>query len=124
MKLNPDCIRAILMVTEENTGFSFGFEIDEESFRSCELFNDFEYEEIGYHIRQCDYYGYFTKITQCLDGSFLIYDLSPKGHEFLADIRADSNWKKIKEKAFEVGSFSLNTLAQIAVNVISSKLGG
>lgn len=123
MKLNPDCIRDILITIEENVGFMDAIEIGEENYTQCELLKSYSYNEIGYHINQCSLSGFFTQTIASLDGSFIIMDLSPKAHDFLANIRSESNWKKIKEKATNVGSFSLNILSQIAVNYISSKIG-
>ena len=55
-----------------------------------------------------------------MDGNCLIKDLSPAGHEFIANIRSDSNWKKVKDISKNIGSSSLNALTQIAVSVVSS----
>lgn len=49
-----------------------------------------------------------------------ISDLSPEGHEFLNNIRDDTNWHKTKEVAGKIGSFSLNMLSQIATNIVTS----
>ena len=50
----------------------------------------------------------------------VIFDLTPAGHQFLADIRKDTNWNKTKEIVKNVGSDSLDTLKQIATGVITS----
>lgn len=63
-----------------------------------------------------------------VDGHYLlgvevaIADLTPSGHEFLANIRADTNWNKVKQKSKAIGSESLSVLAQIAGQVISTML--
>lgn len=122
MKLDPDCIRNILFAVEENTGFSSLMGVDESNFNRYEQLKNYEFEKVAYHIMQCGHCGYFTDMKQTLDGSFMIVDLSPKGHEFLANIRNDNNWKKIKDTAQKIGSFSLGILADIAKDYISSKL--
>ncbi|MTW37801.1 DUF2513 domain-containing protein, partial [Streptococcus pneumoniae] len=54
-----------------------------------------------------------------LDLSAIIIDLSPEAHEFLANIRQDTKWNKTKSIASKVGSFSLNVLKDISIEVIS-----
>lgn len=54
-----------------------------------------------------------------MDGSCIIEDLSPSGHQFLADIRSDNNWNKTKSIAKSVGASSLTAIKEIATNVIA-----
>lgn len=122
MKLNPDCIRDILFAVEENTGFQKVMSIDEEDYTQYQQLKKYKYEEVAYHVVQCNLSGYFVDFAARIDDSYMIVDLTPKGHEFLADIRSDTNWKKIKETALKVGSFSLGVLADIAKKIISSQL--
>lgn len=114
MQLNPDCVRAILLTVESETGISKVFEIDEEHYAQFPLLLDFEYNEIAYHILQCNYSEYFTDIAHRFDNSFMICDLTPKGHEFLANIRISTHWQEIKKIAEDSGSLSLKLIAQIA----------
>lgn len=117
MRLDPDCVRDILFCIEENSGFNKSIAIE----KVCEDLN-YPEDKIKYHIKQCELSGYLIGVIWYLDGFGYISDISPIGHEFVANIRSENIWKKVKEKALDVGSFSLNTLAQIAVNLISSKL--
>ena len=43
-----------------------------------------------------------------------------KGHQFLANIRQDTNWNKVKTVAETVGSKSLDVLSNIASDVIAT----
>lgn len=135
MKLNPDCIRDILFTVEEKTSPSSQFvykpsekyinrfllddECEEEPQVIHERLKSYTDEEILYHINQCELSGFFTDVNQCTGYLFFIQDLSPLGHQFLADIRSDTNWNKTKDIAKKVGSFSLNTLKDISVKVVS-----
>lgn len=121
MKLNPDCIRDVLLAVEENTGFHTVMEIDEYNYTQYQQLKKYKYEEVAYHIVQCNLNGYFTDFSATIDDSYMIVDLSPKAHEFIANIRSDTNWKKIKGKALMVGSFSLSVLADIAKDFILSQ---
>ena len=48
-----------------------------------------------------------------------IRDLTPKGHEFLANIREPKIWNGIKMVSAKIGSASLDALTQIASNVVT-----
>ena len=119
MKLNPDCIRSILLSVEDSTTFinSFEYKISE----TYPLLNDYSHEEIIYHIKQANLNGMFTKVSY-YDNGDLIYidDLSPKAHEFLANIRSNDIWTKTKSIASQVGSISLNSLCQISSQVVTN----
>lgn len=84
-------------------------------------------DEVLYHIRQCKEAGLLTGVTYSSSGGYYISDLSPSGHEFLADIRNDSVWSKTKDGAKAIGAESLRAISEIAKsvisNLISSKLG-
>ncbi len=121
MRLNPDCVRDVLMAVEANTSFRHVMEFEEENFNRYQQFKKYTFEEVAYHLVQCNLSGYFTQFREYTDCSFAITDLSPKGHEFLANIRNDNNWKKIKDTAQKIGSFSLSILADIAKDLITSK---
>lgn len=117
MRLNPDCIRDILLVIEEqvapHTFCSFNPEFAEERLPQ------YSYDEIIYHLEQCEMMGYFKKVIKDLSMNYTVTDLTPSAHAFLANIRTNTNWNKTKQIAKKVGSFSLNTLTSIASSVVS-----
>lgn len=117
MKLNPDCIRAILLYAEEHTNASDVCRFDLDSIP--EELSEFSHEEMLYHLRQCDMNGFLVGFKETMDGSSFISDISPKAHEFLANIRKDTVWNGIKGVAAKVGSTSLSALVQISSNVIT-----
>lgn len=120
MRLNPDCIRAILLTVEEKCDFLTPWEYEEENVDSSYL-AEYSHEEIVYHIRQCQNSNLVSNVHYYDAGlSVLISDLTPAGHQFLADIRNDNNWNKTKEIAKSVGSSSIETLKQVASGVITS----
>ena len=118
MKLNPDCVRDILLSTEDNTGYNeylvYPGELDK-----CPLLQKYIDDEIKYHIFQCVKSGLLEARRQDLAGNIEIQDLTPKGHEFLANIRSDNVWNKTKNVALKMGSFSVSTLTNIATGVIT-----
>lgn len=117
MQLNPDCIRDILITVEDNTGFGtfMRYEVDS----TYDLLNKYTFDEVRYHIDQCDLSRLLTRVHKFMDGSCIIEDLSPSGHQFLADIRSDNNWNKTKSIAKSVGTSSLTAIKEIATNVIA-----
>lgn len=120
MHLNPDCIRDILLEVEDNTSFGKFFEYNPDSINLDSKLAKYEPETVLYHMKQCELSYYFTEVHWYMDPSCLIIDLSPKAHQFLADVREDTNWNKTKEIAKSVGSNSLDALKEIATGVISS----
>ena len=118
MKLNPDCIRDPLLDVEAKSTFDNVVIYNEENEEP--LFDKYGVDTVFYHIRQADYAGFFIgEVSYTFDLSAIIIDLSPEAHEFLANIRQDTNWNKTKSIASKVGSFSLNVLKDISVEVIS-----
>ncbi len=116
MKLNPDCIRAILLAVEEVCDMESYFSTVED----CSYIKgNFSREEIAYHVRQCDLAGLLYECSRDFSGNAMIADLSPAGHEFLANIREENIWANVKTVSAKVGSKSLSCLTQIASSVIT-----
>lgn len=119
MKLNPDCIRDILICIEENTTYNDEFVFHESEDK---YLTEYSIDVVQYHLRQCYHIGFFTDYVENLVGDITIEDLSPLAHQFLADIRNENIWNKTKDTAAKVGSFSLNALMQIASNVVTNMI--
>lgn len=115
MRLNPDCIRDILLCVEKTTDAETGFKYSENS----TVLSQYSDNEIRYHFRQCNMSGFFSSFEENTTGSIQVIDLAPKGHEFLANIREDTVWNGVKSVASKVGSTSLKCIVQIASNVVS-----
>lgn len=116
MKLNPDCIRDILIEVEKSSTFQLGLVIDKE----CPLFDKYSWSEIAYHLDQCQMANLLTSTNIYYSDEYAyISNLTPEGHEFISNIRQDTNWNKTKQIARKVGSFSLSAIKDIASNVIS-----
>ena len=123
MKLNPDCIRDILFSVEELSGpdsIITSYELSQTKY----LHNRYSEDEILYHIKQLDWAGYIKTPSKnkTIDGTYFVNDLSPAGHEFISDIRKDTNWNKVKTISKEVGTETLSSLKSIAEGVISSAI--
>ena len=113
MKLNPDCIRDILITVEEHSDFSNQTEYKAE--QPFETLSQYSHEEIIYHIRQCENSDLIYGVNYYDGGCHTdILDLSPKGHEFLANMRNDSVWKKVISKG---AGASLPILIELAKEI-------
>lgn len=122
MRLNPDCIRDLLFsIEEESTSCSI---ISSKNLSNTEKLKKYSEEEILYHLQQLNWSGYIIAPNKCrcIDGTFLLQDLSPAGHEFISNIRKDNNWNKVKKISKDAGSEALSSLKTIAENVISTAI--
>lgn len=118
MKLNPDCVRDILLAVESLPDVKHFFLFDSESI--SELFPRYSHEEVMYHLRQCELNDFLLHPSHDSNyETYTVYDLTPKGHQFLANIRENKIWNGVKSIAGKIGSTSLDSIVQIASNVIS-----
>ena len=118
MRLDPDLIRDLIIYVEDHS--SLYMPIDSKDLCAELVIGDTDFETIAYHVNQLFLAGYFTKVEFTFDPAFYIHDLTPIGHEFAQNIRSDTVWNSVKDKASAIGSFSLKSLQAIAVNVVSS----
>lgn len=115
MKLNPDCIRDILLDIEATSTINTGWKYD--SHTPSSRLSHYDRFEIAYQARYCMESGMISGLS--IGGnseSVFATDLTPKGHEFLANIRNDTFFNKVKSIAAELGVNSLNDLTKIALN--------
>ncbi|MDD7333864.1 MAG: DUF2513 domain-containing protein [Lachnospiraceae bacterium] len=119
MKLNPNCVRDILIAVETNTGYNTYFDYPSEIEKAPSLSN-YSDDEIRYHILQCEK-AYLIEIRSTdLCGNYAISDLTPKGHEFLANIRSETVWNNVKNVSSKIGANSLTALSQIASGIVTA----
>ncbi len=106
MKLNLDCVRDILLTLEEITDGVIQYDISESNYKKYT--SKYSYKEYAYHLRQCIDSGL---IKGKYDANFVYFqDITPKAHNFLANVREDNLWSKFKENAPKFGCLSINTL--------------
>ena len=122
MKLNPDCIRDILFAIEDLS--KPNSLLTSEQLSKTKFLSNYSAEEILYHLQQLDWSGYIMTPSRhkTLDGIFIVNDLSPVGHEFISDIRKDTNWNKVKSISKEVGTETLTSIKSIAEGVIATAI--
>lgn len=119
MRLNSDCIRDILLTAEEECDSEHRMQYVKDEIVP-ERLKKYSHNELLYHIRQCEYSKLiFKPLYYDCDTNIKIPDLTPEGHQFIANIREDKVWNGVKSIAQQVGSHSLNALTQISSNVIA-----
>ena len=125
--MDIDCIRDILLQAEEKSfmasrRYNPTPEEKEEDDKNFPYIANYESDKLFYHVNLADEFG-LIKVNKTLGGT-AVYDLSAQGHLFLADIREENVWNKTKEISKQVGASSLDTVKQIAINVVSSLISG
>lgn len=119
MKMNPDCVRDILLTVESN---DFGVHLTLD--KLCEKLPQYSCDEIHYCCLKLDEAGLLEIISlrmmrQTMPSIKTIKDLTFEGHEFLENIKSDNVWTKTKSISKNVGSSSLQALKDISVSIVS-----
>lgn len=127
MKLDCDCVRAVLLLIEKE------HKIVKEGSRFvskvvfCNTFFDSiekqSQEDIVYTVMKLDEAGYINAYISEGDNSileFIVFGMTYEGHQFLEKIKDDNVWGKTKSAAKSIGSFSFDIIGQIAGQVLSS----
>ncbi len=138
MRLNMDCLRDILLCVEENTGLRKSCYFVDSDLAVAQSYSDDEFEtipkyqvallssysndELIYHVHYCVYAELILPFDNSSDEKIMIADLTPKGHEFLGNIRNPDNWAKTKEVGGKIGAFGLNMAEKIAEGVATAYL--
>ena len=134
MKLNLDCVRSVLLCVEDNTelrkaccfvdtGLDESMEFVGETVKpndyQLKLLADYSNDELIYHINYCIEAMLLSTSDLSTTYTIIIDNLTPKGHDFLANIRDNKIWSGVKDVSANVGANSLNAVMQIAANVIT-----
>ncbi len=120
MKLNPDCLRAILLFVEDETDLDNSVVIGPFEMPSCLL--DFPENEVMYHIKQAELSNLILMGGWFVSGSCSIKYLTPEGHQFIGNIQSEKLWNRVKNVAKDAGVNTVQALVQIASNVALSAI--
>lgn len=122
MKLNEECVRAVLLDVENE--YQFGSFLHLKDFEENQAFK-FSKEEIEYTIIRLEEAGFIIATIDWVNARpFNVYvgSLTWQGHEFLDNVRDTKVWRETRKVASKVGSVSLSMLATIASSVITKSL--
>lgn len=134
MRLNPDCVRDVLIYLEDHL-----IMFDDE-YRICrndiewrelvedeDLNNQYLIDDIRYAVIQLAEAG-FINGKPCAGGQnrgitgFNILDITWAGHELLANLRGEELWTATKSVADKLGTCSIKALSVIASAVVTAKI--
>ncbi len=118
MRIDNECVRDILFTIEENSTFELPCNITNEGKNYPKIYK-YESDKLSYHLRYLEMKGLIFMPHRRMICS---YDLTPDGHEFLANIRDDNNWKKIKNVSANIGFASLKIISAIAEGVATAAI--
>jgi len=124
MKLNPDCMREILLYLEEE----LSIDLSEKKFKTISLLelknkfkSDYTEEDIWYSVYNLQEVQFIEgKIQDIGKHKMAICDIGNitwNGHQFLNDIRPKTIWNATKDGAQKIGNMSIRTLSFIASEI-------
>lgn len=117
MKLNHDCVRALLLFIEDNLEYQNQIIVNEISI------GKFESSEIIYAADKLIEAGYITADRHIYSGhnlipTIVVLSMTWNGHKFLDTIRDNHVWKQTKTIVSKFSSVSLALIENIASKVI------
>lgn len=128
MKLDPECVRDILLFLEsvpnyivnsegavENSGIWFA--------QICDQLSQYSKEDIYYTLSKLEDGGYINMTSQWAgNGLYMccVNYITFQGHEFLDAIRPDTVWEKTISTAEKIGNLGLKMLGKIAEGVTTA----
>ena len=101
LKLNQDCLRDLMLELEDKLFINTHIYTDE--FRTLEIFNKYSDEDVYYSLKQLIKMGLIDGATKNQAATVQpyyidVYDIEPKGHEFLNNVRDENVWKETKKR--------------------------
>ena len=119
MKLNPDCVRSVLLEIEN---------LDFNQYATVSSLHvalpDYSEEDLEYTCLILGDGGFLNIETVDFPGQFLpsvkaVYSMTYKGHEFLEKVRPTKIWAAIKGIGEKLGVRTLDGYAMIGSNIIT-----
>ena len=130
MKLNPDCIRSVMLEIEKLHAIS----VDDENNVSIELLlfdalyealPKYSKEDVFYALFNLEQAGYIDASYQYGDGGItmgVVNYMTYAGHEFLEKIRDSKRWTIVKSCIEAVRDYSLDAIEAVAHGVAGAAI--
>ena len=131
MKLNPDCIRAVMLEIEK----TWELEIDDSGNIGLgnipieamyQALPKYDKKDIFYSLYNLDQAGYIDLYVLWGDGGIAycstINHMTYAGHEFLDRIRDSKHWMTIKKGLDSVRGYSLDAISAVAEGVANAAI--
>lgn len=122
MKLKHECVRDVLLTSEEETGLNDILQ-NEDIYEAPRL-KKYEEEDVIYTIKKLKEVNYINaKVLVHADGNMAsMKNLTYEGHLFLDNIRDESIWNKAKEQAKKISSgVSISVISGIALSILENQ---
>lgn len=122
MKLNPDCVRDIILTLEENLIIDEDGDIEQltvEEICSFKQLSSYQSNEI-IHIIKILYDSSMLKPGKkyISDTCNRVADITPQGYEFIDSIKSKNKWNKLKSYTKPLGELTIKALFDLAVSNI------
>ena len=117
MKRDLDLYRAILLAVESASEDNWGSDLDPEEFPNHTT------EVVRHHVALLEDAGYLEVIDHIVGNNIIDTGrITHSGYDFLDAVRDELVWKKTKNAAESVGSFSISVLKDVAIGLAKSSL--
>ena len=122
MKLDPDCIRDVLLYLEENLKIENGHKFSQISFEQLkEALSQYNEEDVFYSVYNLHQICYIEGNINTTSNNRIFFcdinNITWEGHQFLNTIRPKSVWVATKKGAEKLGIMSIHALSTIAMKV-------
>lgn len=122
MKLNPDCVRDVLLELEKQE-YDTRIHIND----LTKNLTQYSAEDVKYSCLKLFEGGYIYGKSTLVGNKHIplvddIFDITYKGHEFLNTIRPVSRWNKLKSIGITAGSFSLKLINDVGTKLALSEI--
>ena len=132
MKLDPECIRDLMLFCEEHT-YIKAEEVGDftcasyhvlyvDSMRHVPPLNKYNTGALIYHIIQLSESGYLATDFHFDPITNFRHNNLPKGHEFIAAIEGKTQWEKTSKILRSFGSVSLTVIETISKGIASAAI--
>ena len=130
MKLQPDCIRAVLLAIEDSHKYyrddSGNVTTDPVYFEAlCKALPNYEPEDVYYTLSNLEQAGYISMKSTWSGGSLYMCQVNYmtfKGHEFLNEIHDSKRWEIVKKGLTSIRSYSLDAISAVAKGVAGASI--
>lgn len=116
MQLNHDLIRDLLIAIEQISNGRTNFPVE---YIVENHLSNYDLDEVVYHVKQL---AQAKLIEVPKKSSNHIIDLTWYGHQYVASIKDQSVWKKVKKLIEPLGGATLEVIMEISKNLVTQKV--
>ena len=121
MRLNPDCMRDVLLVAEEHVPLNGSLSTG----NLLSLLPSYSKDELTYTCLKLNEGNLLNILKMDSDNGTSvanISDITYEGHQFLENIRNQSTWETVKQKLSLLGSSSVPVIMSVASQLMIEKI--